>query len=100
MTVGRITVTQLDCWNAHSDASSGAVAVTAWDELHIKRRRVWPAIKERPPQWLTMTAEEMLGYARRRAVSVLPTPVLKIISQSMTSVMLCYRHFDRSCTAL
>jgi hypothetical protein len=37
-TVGRITVTQLDWWNAHSDVLSEAVAVIEWDELHVERR--------------------------------------------------------------
>ena len=69
-TVGRITVTQLDWWNAHSDALSEAVAVAEWDELHVERRTVGPVIEERPPQRLTMTVEEaavVLGISRATA---------------------------------
>jgi len=67
-TVARITVTQLDWWNAHSDALSEAVA--EWDELHVERRTVGPVIEERPPQRLTMTVEEaavVLGISRATA---------------------------------
>ena len=46
-TVGRITVTQLDWWNAHSDALSEAVAVIEWDELHVERRTA----EGRVPSW-------------------------------------------------
>ena len=69
-TVGRITVTQLDWWNAHSDAFSEAVAVVEWDELHVERRTVGPVIEERPVQRLTMTVEEaavVLGISRATA---------------------------------
>ncbi len=69
-TVGRITVTQLDWWNAHSDAFSEAVAVIDWDELRVERRSVGPVIEERPPQRLTMTVEEaavVLGISRATA---------------------------------
>ena len=69
-TVGRITVTQLDWWNAHADAFSEAVAVIEWDELHVERRTVGPVIEERPPQRLTMTVEEaavVLGISRATA---------------------------------
>ena len=69
-TVGRITVTQLDWWNAHSDAFSEAVAVTEWDELHVEHRTVGPVIEERPLQRLTMTVEEaavVLGISRATA---------------------------------
>ncbi|MDA8297582.1 MAG: helix-turn-helix domain-containing protein [Actinomycetota bacterium] len=69
-TVGRITVTQLDWWNAHSDAFSEAVAVIEWDELHVERRTVLPVNEERPPQRLTMTVEEaavVLGISRATA---------------------------------
>ncbi len=69
-TVGRITVTQLDWWNAHSDAFSEAVAVAEWDELHVERRSVGPVIEERPVQRLTMTVEEaavVLGISRATA---------------------------------
>ncbi len=66
-TVGRITVTQLDWWNAHSDAFSEAVAVIEWDELPVERPSVGTVIEERPPQRLTMTVEEaavVLGISR------------------------------------
>ena len=69
-TVGRITVTQLGWWNAHSDAFSEAVAVIEWDELNVERRTVGPIIEERPPQRLTMTVEEaavVLGISRATA---------------------------------
>ncbi|MDA8056492.1 MAG: helix-turn-helix domain-containing protein [Actinomycetota bacterium] len=69
-TVGRITVTQLDWWNAHSDAFSEAVAVIERDELHVERRTVGPVIEERPVQRLTMTVEEaavVLGISRATA---------------------------------
>jgi excisionase family DNA binding protein len=69
-TVGRITVTQLDWWNAHSDALSEAVAVAEWDELHVERRSIGPVIEERPPQRLTMTVEEaavVIGISRATA---------------------------------
>jgi excisionase family DNA binding protein len=69
-TVGRITVTQLDWWNAHSDVLSEAVAVAEWDELHVERRSVGPVIEERPAQRLTMTVEEaavVLGISRATA---------------------------------
>ena len=72
-TVGRITITQLDWWNAHPDAFSEAVAVIEWDELHVERRTVRPVIEERPPQWLTMTVEEaavVLGISRATAYAV------------------------------
>ncbi len=69
-TVGRITVTQLDWWNAHSDALNESVAVIEWDELHVERRTVGPVIDVRPPQRLTMTVEEaavVLGISRASA---------------------------------
>ena len=69
-TVGRITITQLDWWNAHPDAFSEAVAVIEWDELHAERGTVGPVIEERPPQRLTMTVEEaavVLGISRASA---------------------------------
>ena len=69
-TVGRITVTQLDWWNAHSGAFSEAVAVIEWDELHVERRSVRPVIEERPPQRITMTVEAaavVLGISRATA---------------------------------
>jgi excisionase family DNA binding protein len=69
-TVGRITVTQLDWWNAHSDALNESVAVIESDELHVERRTVRPVIDVRPPQRLTVTVDEatvVLGISRATA---------------------------------
>jgi excisionase family DNA binding protein len=70
VTVGVITVTQLDWWNEHPDAFSEAEAVLGWEELHVDRRTVGPVIEDRPEQRLTMTVEEaavMLGISRATA---------------------------------
>jgi excisionase family DNA binding protein len=69
-TVGRITLTQPDWWDDHSDVLSEAVAVIEWEELHVERRAVGPVIEERPAQRLTMTVEEaavVLGISRASA---------------------------------
>ena len=69
-TVGRITLTQPEWWDQHSDAMNEAVAVIEWDELHVEHRTVGPVIEERPPQRLTMTVEEaavVLGISRATA---------------------------------
>jgi excisionase family DNA binding protein len=70
VTVGVITVTQLDWWNEHPDAFSEAEEVLGWEELHVDRRTVGPVIEDRPEQRLTMTVEEaavMLGISRATA---------------------------------
>ena len=69
-TVGRITLTQPEWWDEHSDAMNEAVAIVEWDELHVERRTVGPVIEERPKQRLTMTVEEAavaLGISRASA---------------------------------
>ena len=70
LTVGRITLTQPEWWDEHTDAMNEAVAIVEWDELHVERRTVGPVIEERPQQRLTMTVEEAavaLGISRASA---------------------------------
>lgn len=70
LTVGRITLTQPEWWDEHSDVMNEAVAIVEWDELHVERRTVGPVIEERPQQRLTMTVEEAavaLGISRASA---------------------------------
>jgi excisionase family DNA binding protein len=81
-TVGRITFTQLDWWNAHSDALNESVAVIESDELHLERRTVRPVIDERPPQRLTVTidaATAMLGISRATAYDAVSRGVIPCI---------------------
>jgi excisionase family DNA binding protein len=70
VTVGVITVTQLDWWNEHPDAFNEAEEVLGWEELHVDRRTVGPVIEDRLEQRLTMTVEEaarILGVSRATA---------------------------------
>lgn len=70
VTIGVMTVTQLDWWNEHPDAFSEAEAVLGWEELHVDRRTVGPIIEDRSEQRLTMTVEEaavVLGISRATA---------------------------------
>ena len=70
LTVGRITLTQPEWWDEHSNAMNEAGAVIEWQELHVERRSVGPVIEERPQQRLTMTVEEAataLGISRATA---------------------------------
>ena len=70
LTVGRITLTQPEWWDEHTDAMNEAVAIVEWDELHVERRTVGPVIEARPQQRLTMTVEEAavaLGISRASA---------------------------------
>jgi len=67
VTVGVITLTQLDWWNEHPDAFSEAEEVLGWEELHVDRRTLGPVIEQRPAQRLTMSVEEAanaLGISR------------------------------------
>jgi len=45
VTVGVITLTQLDWWNEHPGAFSDAEEVLGWEELHVDRRTLGPVIE-------------------------------------------------------
>ena len=84
-TVGRIAVTQLDWWNAHSGAFSEAVAVAEWAELHVEHRTVGPVIEERPVQRLTRTVEEaavVLGILRATAFDAVSRGEIPCVRQA------------------
>jgi excisionase family DNA binding protein len=70
VTVGVITVTQLDWWNEHPDAFSEAEEILGREELQVDLRTLGPVIEERPAQHLTMSVEEAanaLGISRTSA---------------------------------